>query len=172
MQNSFCDSQIVFEKRSVYIEFYNTKHKKHLPMNFLKKITNGHIIILIGLLHTHLVVTADGCGVQFAKFAKTYFFSISNGMEQLPAMVGRTDFESFAAFWFFYFGLIMLPFGIAVHHLQKLNNHLPLSLTLGYLIVVLIGCYMVPNSGMTIIMLPHALFMILRPLLRKKVVTA
>ncbi|HOI27393.1 MAG TPA: hypothetical protein PKZ15_08105, partial [Paludibacteraceae bacterium] len=73
-------------------------------MKILRKVTNGILLIIIGILHTQLVVSPDGCGKQFFKFSESYFFKISSGLDQLPAEVGKTDFETFATFWFFYFG--------------------------------------------------------------------
>lgn len=140
-------------------------------MNIFKRITNGHILILIGILHTHFAISADGFQIQFTEFAKVYFFNISSGLDQLPAMVGKTDFETFATFWFFYFGIIMFPLGFAINYIEKVNKHLPILFTISYLMLVLIGCYMVPNSGITIFMLPHALYMIIKPLFKRQPTT-
>jgi hypothetical protein len=128
--------------------------------NFLNKITNGILLIIIGLLHTKLVVSADGCGAQFSNFAKTNFFRISGGLKELPAAAGKTNFEAFAAFWFFYFGILIIPLGLLVHSIERKYKVLPHSFTISYLIVVLIGAYMIPASGMTYIMLPHAVYML------------
>lgn len=128
--------------------------------NFLNKITNGVLLIIIGLLHTKLVVSADGCGAQFSNFAKTNFFRICGGLNELPAAAGKTNFEAFAAFWFFYFGILIIPLGLLVHAIERKYKVLPHSFTILYLIVVLIGAYMIPASGMTYIMLPHAIFML------------
>ena len=80
----------------------------------------------------------------------------------MPATIGNTNFESFAAFWFFYFGILLIPLGLLLHFVEKDKKILPLSFTISYLIVILIGCYMIPNSGMTVFMLPHALYLIIR----------
>jgi len=128
--------------------------------NFLNKITNGILLIIIGLLHTKLVVSADGCGAQFSNFAKTNFFRICGGLNELPAAAGKTNFEAFAAFWFFYFGILIIPLGLLVHSIERKYKVLPHSFTVSYFIVVLIGAYMIPASGMTSIMLPHAIFML------------
>jgi hypothetical protein len=130
-------------------------------MKIFNKITNGILLIIIGLLHTKLVVTADGFGTQFMNFSKTYFFRISGGLNELPAAAGKTNFETFAAFWFFYFGILIIPLGLLVHAIEKKNRVLPHSFTISYLIVVLIGVYMIPASGMTYIMLPHAVYMLI-----------
>lgn len=137
-------------------------------MKILRKITNGVFLIFIGLLHTKLVLSPDGCGKQFQKMSETFFFKISNGPEDLPMVVGKINCETFAAFWFFYFGILLIPLGLLVHSMEKDGKTLPLYFTLVYLIVVLIGCYMIPNSGMTFIMLPHAIYMLVSNILRAR----
>jgi len=129
-------------------------------MKILPKISNGILLIVIGLLHTRLAVSADGCGKQFATFAQSGYFKISGGLNELPAAVGKTNFETFATFWFFYFGILIFPLGILVHSLEKNHKVLPHSFTISYLLVVALGSYMIPASGMTYIMLPHAIYML------------
>ena len=130
-------------------------------MKILKKITNGILLIVIGLLHTRLAISPDGFGKQLGNFSESFFFKISEGINELPAATGKTNFETFAAFWFFYFGIFIIPLGLLVHSIEKANRTLPHYFTIAYLIVVLIGVYMVPNSGMTFIMLPHAIYMLI-----------
>jgi hypothetical protein len=129
-------------------------------MKLLKYITNGIALIFIGIMHTQLVISSSGFGNQFHHFYESHFFKISEGMAELPAASGVTDFEYFAAFWFFYFGIMIIPLGILVHSIERKKGILPLAFTLSYLIVVVIGSYMIPNSGMTFFMLPHAVFML------------
>jgi len=131
-------------------------------MKIFKHFTNGIMLIILSIMHTHLAFAPSGFGLQFQKFSKSYFFKISKGAEELPARVGFTDFESGTAFWFFYFGILIIPIGLLVHSIEKKHKILPHSFTISYLIVILIGCYMVPNSGMTLFMLPHAIYMAIR----------
>ena len=130
-------------------------------MKLVRKITNGIIIIIIGLLHTKLAISPDGCGKQINEFAEKGFFMISGGMDEMPAMAGKTNFESFAAFWFFYFGILLIPLGLIVHYVERKNINLPHYFTISYLLFVIAGAYMIPKSGMTFIMLPHAIFMLI-----------
>jgi hypothetical protein len=130
-------------------------------MKLIKKITNGSILVVIGLMHTYCAVSSSGFGKQFQEFSKGYFFKISPGADELPAMAGKTNFETHAAFWFFYFGILIIPIGLLVHSIEKDKKILPYSFTISYFIVVLIGCYMVPNSGMSFFMLPHAIYMLI-----------
>lgn len=123
-------------------------------------VNNGVLLMIIGALHTSLAFSPDGFGYQFDKFYQHHFFRISGGMSQLPAVNGKLDFEASTAFWFFYFGLLLFPLGLLVHALEIKEQRLPMTFTLAYLLVVAVGCYMVPDSGMTYIMLPHALYML------------
>jgi hypothetical protein len=129
-------------------------------MKILKKITNGMLIIVIGLMHTQFALSADGFGNQFREFSKSHFFYLFRDMEKIRAVAGRELFESFSAFWFFYFGILLIPLGLLVHSIEKRYKILPYSFTISYLIFVTIGCYMMPESGMTYFMLPHAIYML------------
>lgn len=129
-------------------------------MKVFKRLTNGMVIILFSIMHTQLAFSNDGFGMQFKNFAKSAFFNISKGMQELPAKAGETDFESASAFWFFYWGILVLPIGLLVHSIERKYKTIPHSFTLTYLCVIIIGCYMVPDSGMTYFMLPHAIIMV------------
>ena len=130
-------------------------------MKLIKKLTNGILLIIIGLLHTQLVLSPDGCRRQFMNFSGTCFYKICGGLDELPMVAGKTNVEVLAVFWFFYFGIFLIPLGLLVHSIEKENRTLPHYFTISYLLFVLIGCYMIPNSGMTFIMLPHAIYMLL-----------
>lgn len=124
-------------------------------------ITNGILLIAIGIMHTKLAVSSDGFGSQFQTFSQKNYFQISSGLAQLPAVHGKCDFESAAAFWFFYFGIMLIPMGMLVHTIERKREKLPKLFLFCYFSVVIIGAYMIPNSGMTYIMFPHALYMLL-----------
>ncbi|UTW64553.1 hypothetical protein KFE98_10565 [bacterium SCSIO 12741] len=128
----------------------------------MKHITNGKILIFIGAMHTLLAITPFAFGKQFADFYGSFFFKISEGLTEFPLLNGIMNYENFAAFWFFYFGLLILPIGVLVNHVEKVNGQIPKSFIYLYLMVVLIGVYMIPFSGMTFIMLPHALYMLIQ----------
>lgn len=137
-------------------------------MKILNKITNGILLIAIGIIHSQLAFSSNGMGNHFMKFSETYFFRISDGLNELPAEIGKTDFETFAIFWFFYFGILLIPLGLLVHSIEKDRKVLPHYFTVSFLVVVLIGCYMIPNSGMTFIMLPHAIYMLMSNYLKAR----
>ncbi len=129
-------------------------------MKKILKISNGILLIIIGMLHTQFALSAEVFGKQFNEFSKVYFYKISRGLDDLPVVTGQTNLEAFAAFWFFYFGILVIPLGLLVHSVEKKSNILPHSFTISYFIVVAIGSYMIPRSGMTYIMLPHAVYML------------
>ncbi|WP_272151443.1 DUF6463 family protein [Tenacibaculum aiptasiae] len=123
------------------------------------KLTNGNIITLTGIAHLLLGVSPFAFGKQFAEFANTFFFKISEGLFEFPLLNGQMNYENFAAFWFVYYGMLLIPLGILANHIEKTNGILPKNFINTYLIVVLIGVFMIPFSGMTFIMLPHAIYM-------------
>ncbi|MGD1839758.1 MAG: DUF6463 family protein [Thermonemataceae bacterium] len=128
----------------------------------MKQITNGKILIFFGIIHPLLGISPFAFGKQFAGFADRFFFRISEGLFEFPLLNGQMNYENFAAFWFFYFGLLLIPLGILVNYVEKINEKIPKNFIWAYLIVVLIGVFMIPFSGMTFLMLPHAIYMLVK----------
>jgi hypothetical protein len=126
------------------------------------KITNGKILMFFGIIHPLLGISPFAFGKQFYDFANKFFFKISDGLLEFPLLNGQMNYENFAAFWFFYFGLLLIPLGILLNYIEKENKEIPKQFIWSYLIVVLIGVYMIPFSGMTIFMLPHSLYMLIQ----------
>jgi len=124
----------------------------------MKKV-NGNIFIATGVGHVLLGISPFAFGLQFSRFSENYFFKISEGLSEFPLLNGVMDYEGFAAFWFVYFGLLLIPIGLLVKFLEQENLLIPKSFQITYLLVALIGVYMIPFSGMTFIMLPHALYL-------------
>lgn len=122
------------------------------------KLPNGKILVFFGIMHALMGISPLAFGKQFARFANTYFFRISKGLSEFPILKGTMHYENFAAFWFFYFGLLLIPLGILVNYVEQQKIGLPKSFIYSYLGCVLVGVYMIPFSGMTIFMLPHALY--------------
>lgn len=122
------------------------------------KITNGKIIIAVGIIHTAL--TPLVYWAQFKGFASHLFFKINNGF-----METQVNYETFAAFWCLYFGLILFPLGVLLNSIEKKKIPIPFSFIITYFVIILIGVYMIPLGGMTIFMLPHVLYMVIK---RKK----
>lgn len=121
---------------------------------------NGKIIVALGLMHTLLGVSPFAFGKQFSSFSTTFFYKISDGLLEFPLFNGQMNYENFAAFWFFYCGLLFLPFGVLIDYAETKTGSLPKSFIWLYLIIILLGIYMIPLSGMTFLMLPHALYML------------
>ncbi len=124
------------------------------------KLNNGKVLLFFGTIHALLAVSPFAFGTQFNRFTEKFFFKISEGLFEFPLLQGQMHYENFAAFWFFYYGLLLIPLGILVLHIESTNAAIPKSFIWSYLIVVLIGVYMIPFSGMTFLMLPHAIFML------------
>ena len=126
------------------------------------KLINGKVLIYTGIAHFLLGVSPFAFGKQFLAFSKTYFFKISEGLFEFPLLNGIMNYENFASFWFVYFGVLLIVMGILVDFIEKNNKVVPKNFILAYLIVVLIGVYMIPFSGMTFLMLPHAMYMFIQ----------
>ena len=124
-------------------------------MRTLNKITNGKIIIIIGVIHT--VLTPIFYAKQFQDFTSLFFFKINDGF-----METKIDYETFAAFWCLFFGLILLPLGVLLNSIENRNLPITGSFMISYLIVILLGVYMIPLGGMTIFMLPHVVYMLIK----------
>ena len=123
------------------------------------KLINGKILIYTGIAHFLLGVSPFAFGKQFFAFSKTYFFKISEGLLEFPLLNGKMNYENFASFWFVYFGLLIIPLGILVDYIEKTNKIVPKKFIIAYLILAIVGVYMIPLSGMTFLMLPHAIYM-------------
>ncbi len=123
------------------------------------KITNGKILIFFGIIHPLLAISPAAFGKQFYSFANKFFFKISDGLLEFPLLGGSMNYENFAAFWFFYCGLFFIPIGVLLNSIEKESKIIPKSFIWIYLAIVLLGVYMIPFSGMTIFMLPHALYL-------------
>jgi len=126
------------------------------------KLINGKVLIYTGIAHFLFGVSPFAFGKQFLTFYERYFFKISEGLIEFPLLNGVMNYENFAAFWFVYFGILILPIGILVNHIEKVNKSVPKEFITAYLIIVLIGAYMIPFSGMTFLMLPHAVYMFVK----------
>lgn len=119
-------------------------------------------MIFFGIIHPLLGISPFAFGKQFLGFAKKCFFKISEELFEFPILNGLMNYENFAAFWFFYFGLLLIPIGILLNYVEITDRQIPKNFIGGYLIVVLVGVIMIPFSGMTIFMLPHAIYMLIQ----------
>jgi len=126
------------------------------------KITNGKIITGIGIIHTVLTLTLPVYQKQFTGFLHHWFFSISGGPLDTPETMGSAYYENFAAFWCLYFGLFLFPLGVLLDSIEKRGIVIPKAFIVTYLIITLIGVYMIPLSGMTVFFLPHSIYMLVK----------
>ncbi len=134
------------------------------------RVTNGKILILFGIIHSLFGISPIVFARQFIGFANKFFFKISEGLLESPLLSGQMNYENFAAFWFFYFGLLLIPIGILVNYVENVHGQIPKNFIWAYIIVVLIGVFMVPFSGMTFLMLPHSIFMLVQRNKKAKIV--
>ena len=119
-------------------------------------IKHGHVITIMGVMHTLLAISPWAFGKQFGSFSHQFFFKVSEGLSEFPLLGGQMNYENFAAFWFFYFGLLLIPLGLLLTYLERIHKTIPGQFVIAYTIVVLIGVFMIPFSGMTFLMLPQA----------------
>lgn len=127
----------------------------------MKRI-HGILLVITGAIHTICAVSPGVFGKQFVRFSQTRFFSISDGILSFPLLNGIMDYEVFAAFWFFYAGPIFILCGLLFDYIEKVQRHIPLYLSVSLTIVVVIGCYMIPLSGMTFLLIPQCVYMLIR----------
>lgn len=126
------------------------------------KITNGKIIIGIAAIHTAITISPFAYQKQFENFAGSYFFNLKMWNPGFSFLNGQLNYENFAAFWCFYFGLLMFPLGILVEYIETKQIKIPKQFILSYFIFTVIGIYMIPVSGMTVFFLPHSVYMMIR----------
>jgi len=130
--------------------------------NQTMKTKNGKILVFFGIIHSLLGISPFGFGKQFSGFANNFFFKISDGIFEFPLLNGQMNYENFAAFWFVYWGLLLIPIGFLVDYIEKTTGNIPNKFIYSHLIVVLVGAFMIPFSGMTFLMLPHAIYMVIQ----------
>lgn len=129
-------------------------------MKLTKKLSHGIIVIIIAIMHTQFALSSDGFIKQFIGFSKSNFYNVFPEVEKNLIEPDQKFFEDFSAFWFFYFGMLLIPLGILMHTVERKYGTLPFYFVLSYLVVIILGVYMVPVSGMTYFMLPHAVFLL------------
>ncbi|MEW6664284.1 MAG: DUF6463 family protein [Thermodesulfobacteriota bacterium] len=129
--------------------------------NEYKRI-HGRLLLITGILHLIVTLLPGIFGKQILDFASHGFFNINKGLLAFPLFGGTLDNESFSAFWFFYMVPIMLMLGHLIDNLEQINGFVPRQTAIHFLIVSLIGAYMVPISGMTFFLVPQAVYMLVR----------
>lgn len=118
--------------------------------------------MLTGFLHVCLVILPGVYGEQFLQFSRHYFFNINNGLIDFPLIGGTLHHPEFAAFWFFYAGPLLFIYGQLLDSFEKHNGVIPKRISVGFIIVSLLGAYMIPLSGMTFLLIPQGVYMYVR----------
>jgi len=137
-------------------------------MKIPHKRIHGRLLMITGIIHVLLVIMPEVFGEQFYQFSKVLFFNINNGLLDFPLFGGNIKNEDFAAFWFFYAGPLMFMYGHLLDSYEKKNGHIEKNISIVFIIVSLIGSYMIPLSGMTFLLLPQGIYMYLRSSKRAK----
>jgi len=138
-------------------------------MKIQPKRIHGRLLMITGIVHILLVVMPGVFGEQFYQFLKDFFFNINNGLLDFPLFGGIIKNQDFAAFWFFYAGPLMFMYGHLLDSYEKKNIQIEKSIPIVFIIVSLIGAYMIPLSGMTFLLLPQGIYMYIRSTKQAKI---
>jgi len=131
-------------------------------MQIENKRIHGRLLLLTGVFHMFVILLPGICGEQLLEFSNHGFFNISKGLAGFPFFGGSLNYENFAVFWFFYMGPLLLMYGHVIDTIERQNNAIPRQIAINFLIVSLIGAYMMPISGMTFLLIPQASYMLIR----------
>ena len=131
-------------------------------MQIKNKRIHGKLLFATGVLHTLAALLPGVFGEQFLEFFKKGFFSISKGIAAFPLVGGTVNYDTFAAFWFFYAGPFMMLLGHFIDTWEREKGAIPRRSAIYFLLISCIGAYMSPFSGMTILLIPQAIYMLLR----------
>ena len=131
-------------------------------MKIQPKRIHGRLLMITGIVHVLLVVMPGVFGEQFYQFAKDLFFNINSGLLDFPLFGGNINNQDFAAFWFFYAGPLMFMYGHLLDSYEKKDGHIEKSISIIFIVISLIGSYMIPLSGMTFLLLPQGIYMYIR----------
>ncbi len=126
------------------------------------KRIHGKLLIVTGVVHILVSLLPGVFGEQLLEFANNGFFNISKGIAAFPLCGGTLHYDKFAAFWFFYMGPLLLMYGHLIDTVEQINGNIPRQAAVNLLIVSFIGTYMIPFSGMTILLIPQAIYMLIR----------
>ncbi len=125
------------------------------------KRIHGKLLILTGVFHLIITSLPGVFGKQLLEFSYKGFFNISEGIAGFDFFGGTLNYENFAIFWFLYMGPLLFMYGHVIDTIER-NGLIPRQIAINFLIVSIIGAYMVPASGMTLLLIPQALFMLKR----------
>lgn len=123
---------------------------------------HGKLLIITGVLHLLVTLLPGVFGKQIMNFASQGFFNINKGLLGFPLLGGIINYESFSAFWFFYMAPILFIVGHLIDNIERINGGVPRKIAYHFLILSLIGAYMVPISGMTFLLVPQAGYMLMK----------
>ena len=105
------------------------------------KIWIGKSLIIIGLIHT-----VFGCIVYKGVISKLANEMLFNTINRLP--------ERLSAFWFLFSGFTLIIIGGLINWAERKQLELPLFLKWSFLSLTLIGCFIMPASGLWLMFVP------------------
>lgn len=123
------------------------------------KTSNGKSLILIGILHTLFSLTPDGFLSQWSEFLSSFFVNVSPHNIH-PFII--LDYKKEAAFWFISWGVLLIFFGVTLDIIENTLGKIPFRIRFFWLSFAVMSSVMLPISGFPILILPQAIWMVIR----------
>jgi hypothetical protein len=137
--------------------------EKELPMNIRRSAPHGPIhgklLVWTGVIHTLLggfLFASEWKGILRAGV----FDALSHRVAPSSFAFVRPELE--LAFWFTIAGPALIFGGLLLHRVERLEAQIPRGAALLLLGIAVIGASLEPLSGFSVLLLPQALFMVLR----------
>ena len=107
------------------------------------KVWIGRSLLVIGVIHI---------GFGFV-FYHEVLYKLAN--EFFVNSIGR-DSVRLAAFWFFITGFCLMLIGSLLNHIEKKGLGMPPYFKYAYMALTAVGCIMLPESGLWLMLVPGA----------------
>lgn len=127
--------------------------------NSKREVSAGALLVGIGILHNLVGVAISARLVPDPTLA-----ALAPGRNPFAELLARgladdgvPDPVRLAFFWFFFFGFFVMLCGISVAALERARLPVPRSLTVGLLLLTLLGVAVMPASGFWFVFVPVAL---------------
>lgn len=80
--------------------------------------------------------------------------AVLSGMVPPLGVSGQLDLAQMLLFWFFAFGVALIPLGLLVHHLERSGQRVPQMIAAALVGLALLGGLFIPASGFWLALLP------------------